>query len=268
MTTELGNYKRSFDEAQRQFGGEIDMVDHSHAVARSTLDSGAELGVLTEHAISGGYHQLVVSRSIVNQNPASYLNWALLYQNAKGVYSPAVITADATTAGRYFLSYFDVPYDPKVGMTDGYRWDISMLTQQRAPSFGAHVGRPSGFEKGHFMSAVIASADTKVASSILLGGDKATHGVLQGGATESMASSGLLPPALQPVTIELPESRLPLYWHERMQDTGLPIMGDYPRALELEIGAAFNTTGTGVDLINRIKAFTDAAVSGITGLES
>ena len=261
MNTEFAVYERSFESAQEMFNGDIDTTDRSKLVVpgnpEETLDFYQD-----NKPNADNFYPVRVESELLREQPALFVNRALLMHNPRiNALSPVIITTDPNSLGKFQITMFDQPYDPKVGFSPGMHWNISLKAQARASGFGEHGPKASGLEQGHFGAAILGAYDKAVGQAIINRGDKGTHGqVLDKGVPEVMGQSSMLPVA--PITRDLPPTFVPLmaYWHDKLQDDVGPISGDYPESTRLMLGAGLHAIGQ--DGIIKLEELVKDAVRG------
>lgn len=239
-------FHQSYQLAQAQFGGQIE-TGHTDLAA---VTYGNGLDVLNDaRANRDGFQPIEVDVRDYLRTP-QILGRIVLYQNTQHlVMNPAVVMPDQHQPGLIRIAKLDQPFVPRVGLTDGIHFGVSVEAQTQAPGFGGH-GQAGGFEAGHLGVSLSTARSPQLAHDLRTAGDKVSHRVMSGdGLPRQLGRLGMINgvPAANSRVInpsDYPAGyRLPLYWHQQLEAQSGAALADFDNTLELLLGAAVSTVG-------------------------
>lgn len=195
-----------------------------------------------------GFRRLDVTAADIPNIPA-LMGRVLLAPNSRlQCMSPAVVMPQPGQPRALQLLRLEAPYDPLVGISNGYRLGLSMEAQTRDGNFGGHNsnGQAVRSDGGHFTVAAMAARSREQEALLIQGGDSRSDSVIAGGLPAQLKALGMLGTAAiatsQPINpADLPQGcKLPLFWHESLEADNGPAAADYPNAARLMVGSAIN----------------------------
>lgn len=254
----------ALNRAEQQFGAGVYM-DPSGDVQANGAEFEARAIVTDEKPNGADFRQVPVD---IRDYPNSPIMGKLLLmasvETGNEAMHPAMLTPKPGHPGVVRLSVLRQPFVPKVGVTSGIDFVLSLEKQTQAPTFGGHVKTAGAFEGGHFGVAMLSGVDTDSGRTLVhrlqQKGDHASHDTLEADKTglpgqmtrNGLASSDIVPQVIEVATEQYkPGQRFPLYWHPSFETEQGIASPAYEDATRLLIGGAVDALGT--DGLDRAK---------------